>query len=56
MEDLNLPHVSEGKIVCDLNECETPLRDNEYREWENEVQSKPKVRKYITFKYDLATE
>ncbi len=56
LEDLNLTHVFEDKIVCDLNECETQLRDNECREWESEVQSKPKLRMYVTFKYDLATE
>ncbi len=56
LEDLNLTHVFEDKVVCDLNECETRLRDNECREWKSEVQSKPKLRTYVAFKYDLATE
>ncbi len=32
LEDSNLTHVFEDKIVCDLNECETRLRENVYRD------------------------
>jgi hypothetical protein len=56
LDQIGLKHVYDECIVCDLRECERRLRELLQNEFLQDIQAKPKLRSYIKFKQNFATE
>jgi hypothetical protein len=56
LDQIGLKLVYDEGIVCDLRECERRLRELLETEFLQDIQAKPKLRSYIKFKQNFATE
>lgn len=54
--DLNMSYIFENQIVCDLQNADKRLFELCNTEWKVEVNDKPKLRTYVTFKNNIGVE
>lgn len=56
LSSINMVHIYNQKICCNLEVCRNALFQFAQTEWLNNMQSKPKLRTYVKFKSDFKTE
>ena len=56
LTELNMNHLYENKLLCDLGVCEKKLFDLCKAEWSKRILKKPKLRSYCCWKKDYNTE